>query len=187
MKTLTTRAVSGLASAALLAALAVGAQGCSESSSGRVAGSGDDPNFIVTNHHVERIHLYVDGASIGDVGPGATEEFVIRSGFRRLELRESGSSVREWQGDYSFSSTDLSFSYDPTVGENLRVTNNGPEAVEVYVAGDYIGEVSVGQTRNWLIDSGRWEVHVREDGDIDFDYLGEFNFNTSELVVLTYD
>lgn len=187
MANLTTRAVSGLASAALLLALAVGAQGCSKSSSGSVAGSGDDPNFIVTNHHSERIHLYVDGASIGDVPAGATEDFVIRGGFRRLELRESGSSVREWQGDYSFSSTDLLFSYDPTVGENLRVTNNGPEAVEVFVDGQYIGSVSVGQTRDWLIDSGRWEVHVREDGDIDFDYLGLYNFNTSELVQLTYD
>lgn len=187
MKTVTIRIATGLASAALLLVLGLGAQGCSKSSSGGVAGPGDDPNFIVTNRHVKRIHLYVDGSSIGDVAAGATEGFVVRGGFRRLELRESGSNVRKWQGNYSFSTTDLLFSYDPTVGENLRVTNNGPDTVEVFVDGQRIGRVYVGQTRDWLIDSGRWEVHAREEGDLTFEYLGRFNFNTSELVQLTYD
>ncbi len=180
------RAVRGAFAALLVVGLGLIGQGCAESRSGRVAEPGDTPNFQVTNHHVEHIHLYVDGGSIADVGAGETKQFVIKAGYRTLELREAGSTTREWQGNYDFSTSLLTFSYDPSVTENLSVTNDGPEDVVIYVDGVDLGTVRVNRTRTWLIKSGRRSVHAREDGDLTADYIGDFNFNTSELVQLTY-
>lgn len=162
-------------------------QGCSHSSSGHPAGPGDIANFEVTNRHNELIHLYVDGGSIGDVDAGRTEDFVVKAGFRSLEIRESGSSRREWQGDYDFTSSLLTFTYDPRVNENLRVTNNDNDDVEIFVDLVYVGTVRSNATRDFLIVSGRYDLHAREDGTTILDYVGTFNFNTSELVVLTHN
>ena len=56
----------------MVAATAVFAEGCSDSDVGSVVATGGTANFVVTNLHNERVHLYVDGAlrEVIGLGPG---------------------------------------------------------------------------------------------------------------------
>ena len=168
---------------ATCAALGATAAGCAP----RDVSYAGPVNLRVTNLDADRLHVYVDGDSVGDVSPGATAGFSIRSGNRRLELRESGALTREWQGDYDFSTSSIvAFVYDPSVTENLSVQNTGVVDMEVFVDLQYVGTVRVGESQTWLIRSGQREVHAREVGAVALDWIGDYNFNTSELVQLTF-
>lgn len=177
-----------LALAALVVSLGAAAPGCSHSHVGREAVFGDTVNLRITNRDSERIHIYVDGDSVGDVRAGGSTDFAIRPGTRRLEIRESGQVSREWQGDYDFSTSSIiRFVYDPSVLENFTVENTSAVDMEVFVDLEYVGTVRVGQTRGWLIRSGRWDVDAREEGTFTLDWIGRYNFNTSEHVQLTFE
>lgn len=162
-------------------------QGCSSSKSGKYAPPGSDFNLQMTNLDNETIHVYVSGGEIGTVGPGASVNFKVKVGTRRVEIREKGDSFRQDLGVYTFDdNTLLKLTHDPGNVNNLRVINNDLNTIHVIVGANEEGTVPPNEERYFDVQTGSREVYIRERGHSTADHIGTFNFTSGAVVEITY-
>jgi hypothetical protein len=173
--------------ASLLVAFGATFSGCGSSSGGQVTGASTS-NLTIENATGKSLHVFVSGGEVGEVLPGATARFFIDPGFREVEFRERGDSLRDSQGFYDFTTSDtLRLVHDPSVGFNLRVINQRGDSVEVIVGAREYGKALPLQTQTFKIDTGRRDLFFRRTGTSTADYFGTFNFNTTDVVEVTYN
>lgn len=173
-----------LASFACLVAGALLFAGCGGDSGGPApAGQG---NFVVQNDLSKTVHVFVSGNEIGDVKPGASQDFFVDSGFRFVEFRERGDAFLTSHGAYTFSTTTtLRLRYDPGFSHNLRVINQSGDTVEVFAGLTSYGFVSPGQSADFRVDTGRRDLAFRRAGSSIASFFGTYNFNHTDVVEAT--
>lgn len=69
---------------------------------------------------------------------------------------------------------------------NLTVTNNSPVTIDVHVDYAKVGEVQPGSAGYFQVLAGIRAIHVRERGESFYRYYGDFVFDSSSLLGLTY-
>ena len=172
---------------ALLSGLFVA--GCSDSKSGKIVtpGSGSTVNLRITNQDQDRIFVYVDGDEVGSVFTNQTIDFSILSGLRVVSWRETGEVNPTVQGEFVFNTTQVvTLVHNPALVTNFRVVNNDTKTIDVFVDFDDKGSVQPGQTRDWKLVTGIRDVHIRETGSSNANFVGTFNINTSGITTVTY-
>lgn len=177
------RAFLGLCSLALSGLVFTACGGSSSSGNPTAPGQG---NFVVNNLDIKTVHVYVSGSEIGQVGPGATQDFRVDPGLRTVEFRERGEVNIISHGQYTFSTAStLTLRYDPGFAFNLRVINTRSDALEVF--GDFTsyGVVAAGQTVEFRIAPARRDLYFRAASSSVADYIGTYNFNHTDVVEAT--
>lgn len=162
-----------------LCAVLIGAaaQGCGSRSGRQVPSGSPNANLTVINQGSSTIEVYVDYARIGAVQPGTQGFFEVVTGLRPVHIRERGDAFDHYLGDFTFRrDTIIDITYQPGFTRNCVVTNLSPVRLFLYVGGVEVALVRPNEKRDLFVNPGRYDVHVREEGDATLTFVGTYDF-----------
>lgn len=157
--------------------IGIATQGCGSKSGRQVPAGSLNANLTVINQGASTVEVFVDYARIGTVLPGTQGFFQVVNGLRPVHIRERGDPYDHYLGDFTFrGDTIIDITYDPGFTRNCVVTNLSPARLFFYVGGVEIALVRPNERRDLFVNPGRYDVHVREEGQLGLTFVGTFDF-----------